>query len=117
MFIAGLGALLFGLIPGLITYRALRLKTRAGILSEILAVFGALAGAAIVSLFRSDVLFGLYAIGLTIGFFGYFALDLAFHGKQGTASWRTIVLPSADMPASPPPVTRPPGADSSDLTA
>lgn len=120
MFIAGLGALLFGLIPGLITYRALRLKARGGVLSEIVAVVGALAGAAIVSLFRSDVLFGLYAIGLTIGFFAYLALDLAFYGKPGISAWRAIVLPPADVsiPVAPPPAaTRPAETDDTDITA
>lgn len=102
MFIAGFGALLFGLLLGWITYRTLRLKAGAGILSDIVAVAGALVGAGIIALFRSDVLFGLYALGLAIGFFAYVVLDLLFYGKQGVSSWWAVVVPPSATPVLPP---------------
>lgn len=96
MFIAGLGVLLFGLILGWMAYRTLRLKAGTGVFADIVAVVGALLGAAIIAVFRSDVLFGLYSIGLALGFFAYVGIDLAFYGKQGGPPWRTVVLPPGE---------------------
>jgi uncharacterized membrane protein YeaQ/YmgE (transglycosylase-associated protein family) len=96
MFIAGLGVLLFGLVLGWIAYRTLRLKAGTGVLADIVAVVGALIGAGIIALFRNDVLFGLYSIGLALGFFAYVGIDLAFYGRQGGSPWRAVVLPPAE---------------------
>jgi uncharacterized membrane protein YeaQ/YmgE (transglycosylase-associated protein family) len=98
MFIAGLGVLLFGLILGWMAYRTLRLKAGTGVFADIVAVVGALIGAAIIALFRSDVLFGLYSIGLALGFFAYVGIDLAFYGKLGGPPWRAVVLPPGGGP-------------------
>ncbi|MGH2497192.1 MAG: hypothetical protein ACRDIV_21040 [Ktedonobacteraceae bacterium] len=102
MFIAGLGTFFFGLLLGWVFYRTLRLKARASILAEVSTIIGALAGAAVLTLFRSDVLFGLYATGLIIGFFAYFAIDLWLSSKQGAQPWREVLIPPAAAPVTPP---------------
>jgi uncharacterized membrane protein YeaQ/YmgE (transglycosylase-associated protein family) len=102
MIFAGIGVLCFGLVLGWITYRTLRLRAGTGVLADIVAILTALVGAGITALFRDDVLFGLYSIGLALGFFAYVALDLYFFNRQGAPSWRMVVVPPADMPAPPP---------------
>lgn len=110
MFIAGLGAFFFGLLLGWVFYRTLRLKAHASVLAEVSTIIGALAGAAVLALFKSDVLFGLYAIGLVTGFFAYFAIDLLLSSNQGTQPWREVLMPLAATPVMSPaamPVTPP----------
>jgi hypothetical protein len=87
MFIPGLGAILFGLAIGWITYRVLRSREGAAVLSDLITVLGILGGAAVIALFKSDVLFGLYSLGLVIGFFAYFAVSLRLYGKQELQPW------------------------------
>lgn len=99
MFIAGLGALVFGLVVGWISYRTLRLTGGANVLSDIATIIAAVGGAAIVTLLKSDVLFGLYAVGLAIGFFAYFAVGLRLYGIQEVRPWQA--------PLAPTPVTSP----------
>lgn len=70
-----IGAVCFGVVIGWITYRTLRRKANAGI-SDIASVIGAVGGATVTALFGSPILFGYYAIGLAIGFFGYLATAL-----------------------------------------
>jgi hypothetical protein len=70
--VEGIGAVCFGLVVGWVTYRTLRRIDKAGV-SDIASVIGAVGGAAVTGLF-SDELFGLYAIGLAIGFFAYLLL-------------------------------------------
>ncbi len=77
MFISGLGALFFGLVIGWISYRTLRLTAGTTALSDITTIIGAVGGAAVTALFRSDVLFGLYCVGLAVGFFAYLGYGLA----------------------------------------
>jgi len=79
------GAFCFGLVIGWITYRTLRRKEGGAALSDISTVIGAIGGAAVLALFPGD-LFGTYAIGLAIGFFGYFLVGL-FVGKGNADSW------------------------------
>ena len=102
MFIAGLGAFFFGLLLGWVFYRTLRWKARASVLAEVSTIIGALGGAAVLALFKSDVLFGLYATGLVIGFFAYFAIDLLLSSNQGMQPWRQVLIPPAAMPVTPP---------------
>lgn len=65
------GALCFGLVIGWVTYRTLRFSTVSG-LSDIATVIGAVGGAAITGLFQKESgAFGLYCIGLALGFFLY----------------------------------------------
>jgi uncharacterized membrane protein YeaQ/YmgE (transglycosylase-associated protein family) len=70
------GALCFGLVVGWVTYRTLRRSSEKVGLSNIATVIGAVGGAAVTGLFDDDDLFGLYSIGLAIGFFAYVALAL-----------------------------------------
>jgi len=98
MFIAGLGAIFFGLAVGWIAYRILRLRAGAPALSDLITIFGVIGGAAVIALFRSDVLFGWYSIGLIIGFFAYFAIGLMLYGKQEVQPWRVENIPPTPLP-------------------
>jgi hypothetical protein len=102
MFIAGFGAFFFGLLLGWILYRTLRLQAGANGVAEIASIIGALGGAAVLALFKSDVLFGWYATGLLIGFFVYFVLDLLLYGQQQSQPWRVVLVPPVASPATPP---------------
>ena len=122
MFISGLGALFFGLVIGWISYRTLRLTAGTTALSDITTIVGAVGGAAVTALFRSDVLFGLYCVGLALGFFAYLGYGVYVYGKQEVQPWRIIapVAPAAigqapaapasigQAPATPVPVDQPP---------
>lgn len=68
------GALCFGLVIGWITYRTLRRTGEAVALSNIATVLGAVGGAGVIALFKTDDLFAAYSIGLAIGFFVYLIL-------------------------------------------
>lgn len=80
MFVAGLGAVFFGITIGWMTYRIRRLKAGIPGLSDLIAILGAIGGATVL-IFKSDVLFGWYSIGLLVGFFSYFAMGLGFLGR------------------------------------
>jgi hypothetical protein len=113
MFISGLGALFFGLVIGWISYRTLRLTAGTTALSDIATIIAAVGGAAVTALFRSDVLFGLYCIGLALGFFAYLGYGVYTHGKQEVEPWRIIStpvtpVPIGQIPATPVPVDQPP---------
>jgi uncharacterized membrane protein YeaQ/YmgE (transglycosylase-associated protein family) len=71
MDITSVGAILFGVVVGWITYRSLRRAKEGAALSDIAAVIGAVGGAAITGLFDSTALFAWYSIGLFVGFFAY----------------------------------------------
>jgi uncharacterized membrane protein YfcA len=77
-----LGAVLFGLVIGWITYRTLVRREGAAALSDIATVIGAVGGGVVLALFDDDHLFGLYSIGLAVGFFAYLAVFAAINGKQ-----------------------------------
>ena len=98
MFISGLGAFFFGLLLGWVFYRTLRLKASMSGLAEIASIVGALGGAAVLSLFKSDALFGWYATGLLIGFVAYLTLDLSPYSQQQILPWRTTVPPPPIAP-------------------
>ena len=108
LFIAGFGALVFGLIVGWMASRILRQRAGTSWLSDLIALLGVMAGAAILALLRSDVLFGWYAIGLVLGFFAYLTVGLILYGKQVVQPWRlepilptsTLDTPSDTHPAS-----------------
>ena len=74
MSVEALGALCFGLVIGWITYRTLRRTGETVAISNIAAVIGAVGGAAVTGLFKSQELFSWYCIGLAIGFFLYLIL-------------------------------------------
>ena len=71
MNVISVGALLFGVVIGWITYRTLRRSKESVALSDIATVIGAVGGAAVISLFDNPTLFAWYSIGLFIGFIAY----------------------------------------------
>jgi hypothetical protein len=79
---AEVGSVLFGVVIGWVTYRTLARRAGAVALSDIATVLGAVGGGAVLAIFDDDHLFGLYAIGLAIGFFAYLALFFAINGKK-----------------------------------
>jgi uncharacterized membrane protein YeaQ/YmgE (transglycosylase-associated protein family) len=101
MFIAGFGALVFGLTVGWMAYRILRQRAGTSWLSDLIALLGVMAGAAILALLRSDVLFGWYAIGLVLGFFAYLSVGLILYGKQEVQPWRLEPIPPIATPDTP----------------
>lgn len=76
MSLAQIGAVCFGVVIGWVTYRTIRRSKAPVGPSDITTVIGAVGGAATTALFMGGMLFGLYAIGLAGGFFGYFILGL-----------------------------------------
>ena len=115
MFISGLGALFFGLVIGWISYRSLRLTAGTPALSDITTIIGVVGGAAVTALFRSDVLFGLYCVGLALGFFAYLGYGVYTSGVQEIEPWRKInapvtPVPISQVPATPVPVDQAPAA-------
>jgi hypothetical protein len=71
---ARVGAFCFGLVIGWVTYRTLRRRSETVALSDIATVIGAVGGAAVTGLFKDAALFGIYCVGLAIGFFLYLIL-------------------------------------------
>ncbi|MDY7087390.1 MAG: hypothetical protein SYR96_20010 [Actinomycetota bacterium] len=86
---ADVGAVVFGVVIGWITYRTLRRREGGVGLSDIATVIGAVGGAAVIDLFGDPDTFGLYAIGLGAGFFGYLVLALILEGKK-VAGWMGV---------------------------
>ena len=89
MGVEGIGAACFGLVIGWLTYRTLRRKEGASVLADISTVIGTVGGAAITTLFKSGETFGMYCIGLAVGFFLYFIIGLIIVGKEElvTENW------------------------------
>ena len=81
------GAALFGLVIGWVTYRTLRRSEDKVALSDIAAVIGAVGGAAITQLFDDKDLFAWYSVGLAVGFFAYFVIGLILEGPSKVSSW------------------------------
>jgi uncharacterized membrane protein YeaQ/YmgE (transglycosylase-associated protein family) len=84
---AWVGTFVFGLVVGWITYRTLRRREGAAALSDISSVIGAVGGGAVTALFKSEDLFGLYALGLGIGFFLYLIVSMSVYGKESSKIW------------------------------
>jgi uncharacterized membrane protein YeaQ/YmgE (transglycosylase-associated protein family) len=79
------GALLFGVVVGWITYRTLVRRGGGAQISDIATVIGAVGGGAVTALFHDPRLFGLYSIGLFVGFFAYLILFYLLNGRKKTA--------------------------------
>ena len=79
------GALLFGVVVGWITYRTLVRRTGGAQISDIATVIGAVGGGAVTALFNDKRLFGLYSVGLFVGFFAYLILFYLLNGRKNTA--------------------------------
>ena len=88
MTISCLGSLCFGLVVGWVTYRTLRRREGNAALSDIATVIGAVGGGIVTALFKEPKLFGWYSIGLAIGFFLYFIVNLIIDGKKASG-WMT----------------------------
>jgi hypothetical protein len=102
MVIAGIGALFFGLVIGWISYRILRMTASTTAISDIAAIIAAVGGAAVITLFRSDVMFGWYCIGLALGFFAYLGFGVYTYGKQEVQPWRltnSSLAPAINSPS------------------
>ena len=87
------GPFCFGVVIGWVTYRTLRRKAESVALGDLAAVIGAVGGAAITTLFKNGAPFDSYAVGLMVGFFGYFVVGI-YIGKLadkkqdgGAGSW------------------------------
>lgn len=68
-----LGALAFGAVIGWYVYYINRFRKDASA-GDITTIVSALGGATITAIFKSELLFGAYSLGLGLGFFGYFAI-------------------------------------------
>lgn len=84
--VSDIGALLFGVVIGWITYRTLARKAGGAQISDIATVVAAVGGGAVTGLFGDRGLFGMYAIGLFIGFFAYLGLFYQLNGRKTTAA-------------------------------
>ncbi|MBV8840074.1 MAG: hypothetical protein JO000_26360 [Alphaproteobacteria bacterium] len=73
-----IGALLFGVVIGWITYRTLRRQGEPVALSNIASVIAAVGGGAVTALFKTPETFSWYCIGLAVGFFIYLFLGVTF---------------------------------------
>src|ERR1044072_9480478 len=84
-----IGAALFGVVIGWITYRTLR-RTKPNGLSDIATVIGAVGGARITGLFpKESGALSVYSIGLAVGFFVYlgFSVHFASRESQPVSEW------------------------------
>ena len=92
--VAYIGAVLFGLVVGWFSARLLARRASSAHVSHIAAVI-AVAGGGYVTVMSGDRgLFGMYAIGLFIGFVGYAAVFHRLHKDRA----KTIVLLGVDSP-------------------
>jgi hypothetical protein len=90
MFALALGALAFGTVIGWMTHRILARKEK-GSWSDISTVIATVGGGAVLSLFPAGTTaFAAYAVGLFIGFFGYFAIFLVM-ARAAKISWLNIL--------------------------
>lgn len=83
--IAMVGALVFGVIVGYITYRTL-MRAKETAVSDLASVIAAIGGGAVTKLYdpHGDS-FGLYAIGLAVGMIVYGLLYAKLNGKEKMA--------------------------------
>ena len=79
-----IGAVCFGVVIGWVVYRTLRRTADRVGLSDIASVVGAVGGAAVTGLFKTEVSFAWYSIGLAVGFFSYLILG---HTVFRSSSW------------------------------
>ena len=84
------GAGFFGAVVGWFVYFVNRHRTEDVKLTDVAALLGAIAGAAVLALFPAGTdLFAAYGIGLAAGFFGYFLLlvVLVWRSKKLGVDW------------------------------
>jgi hypothetical protein len=85
--VVNIGAGLFGWVIGWVTYRTLRRREGAAALSDIATVIGALGGAAVLALFKTDVIFAWYCIGVFVGFFLYLIIAMNLKDDAAVSKW------------------------------
>ena len=89
----GSGAFAFGIVVGWLTYFILR-RSKPTALSDLSTVVATLGGATILGLFDpKGPMFGAYAIGLAVGFFGYY---FAFTKLVGVRAIRETLTRTKD---------------------
>ena len=77
-----IGGIAFGIVVGWLTYFVLR-RAQPKALSDLSTIIGILGGATIVGLFSpTEPAFGGYAIGLFLGFFGYYIIYILIVGRK-----------------------------------
>jgi len=81
-----IGAVVFGIVIGWVTYRTLRRQNESVALSNIATVIGAVGGAAVTGLFSGE-LFAWYSIGLGVGFFLYLVLAVTLLQNEKVSAW------------------------------
>jgi hypothetical protein len=92
--VAYIGAVLFGLVIGWFSARLLARRAGSAHVSHIAAVI-AVAGGGYVTVMSGDRgLFGMYAVGLFVGFIGYAAVFHRLHKDRA----KTIILLGVDTP-------------------
>ena len=80
-----LGALVFGLVVGYLTYRTL-VRTEHAAITDLTAIIAAIGGGAVTQLFApSSSAFAWYAIGLGIGMALFFTLFWKLNGRTELA--------------------------------
>jgi hypothetical protein len=90
--VAYIGAVLFGLIVGWVTARLLARRAGSAHVSHFAAVVAAVGGGYVAVESGDRGLFGLYAIGLVVGFAGYAAVIHRLHNDRN----KTIVVLGVD---------------------
>jgi hypothetical protein len=90
------GALVFGLVVGFITYRTLIRTTDNAAVTDLAAVISAIGGGAVTTLYDpSSTAFAWYAIGLALGMLVFFVAYWRLNGRAALAkvmSGETTVL-------------------------
>jgi hypothetical protein len=84
------GSFLFGVVIGWNIYFINRYRKAEVQFSDLAAIVGVVGGAAVLALFPAGTeLFGAYAIGLAVGFFGYFVtlIILVMRSPNFTLDW------------------------------
>jgi hypothetical protein len=84
------GSFLFGVVIGWNIYFINRYRKAEVQFSDLAAIVGVVGGAAVLALFPAGTeLFGAYAIGLAVGFFGYFVtlVILVMRSPNFTLDW------------------------------
>ena len=81
--VAYIGAVLFGLVIGWITSRLLARRAASAHVSHIAAVIAAAGGGYVTVMSGDRGLFGMYAIGLIVGFAVYAAVFHGLHKDRG----------------------------------
>ncbi|MFD8019769.1 hypothetical protein [Streptomyces lavendulae] len=80
------GAGVFGLVIGWITYRTLRRTRDEARIADLAAVVAAVGGGAVVNAQLAEPdLFAAYGIGLGVGFFSYLVVSLKLEGRDVVA--------------------------------